>query len=211
MPLRTTTSLRRRLLKPASNSSPTLCRLIISSMDCLQEGFLYSLTGATGAGKTAITLRLAASIALGVVFAGRETKRRRVLYLAAENPDDVRMRWIALSQHMDFDMGAIEVFFVEGVFKMSRQTTGRDAKKPRSMAATLGMVIIDTSPVFYEGDDENNRTQQGQHAVMLRELIGVIPGKPAVVANCHPSKERQLPIICCPQAAATFSIRWTAT
>src|SRR5262245_31907814 len=32
----------------------------------LQEGFLYSLTGATGAGKTAITLRLAASVALGV-------------------------------------------------------------------------------------------------------------------------------------------------
>jgi hypothetical protein len=116
----------------------------------LQEGFLYSLTGATGAGKTAITLRLAASTALGVIFAGRETKRRRVLYLAAENPDDVRMRWIALG---DF-----------------------------------GLVIIDTSPVFYEGDDENNRTHQGRHAVMLRELINVIPGKPAVIANCHPVK-----------------------
>jgi flagellar biosynthesis GTPase FlhF len=50
----------------------------------LQEGFLYSLTGSTGAGKTAITLRLAASTALGVLFAGRETKRRRVLYLAAD-------------------------------------------------------------------------------------------------------------------------------
>jgi AAA domain len=52
----------------------------------LQEAFLYSLTGATGAGKTAITLRLAASVALGVVFANCETKKRRVLYLAAENP-----------------------------------------------------------------------------------------------------------------------------
>jgi hypothetical protein len=42
----------------------------------LQEGFLYSLTGATGAGKTAITLRLAASIGLGAGFANRETKKK---------------------------------------------------------------------------------------------------------------------------------------
>jgi len=73
----------------------------------LQEAFLYSLTGATGAGKTAITLRLAATTALGIVFANRETKKRRVLYLAAENPADVRMRWIALAQQMDFDADTI--------------------------------------------------------------------------------------------------------
>jgi AAA domain len=148
---------------------------------------LYSLTGATGAGKTAITLRLAASVALGVVFAGRETKQRRVLYLAAENPDDVRMCWIALSQHMHFDIDAIEVFFVEGVFKIS-DAKDRLREEAEKLGGDFGLVIIDTSPVFYEGDDENNRTQQGQHAVMLRELISVIPGKPAVIANCHPVK-----------------------
>jgi len=153
----------------------------------LQEGFLYSLTGATGAGKTAITLRLAASVALGVVFAGRETKRRRVLYLAAENPDDVRMRWIALSQYMVFDVEEIEVFFVEGVFKIS-QAKDRLKEEAAKLGGDFGMVIIDTGPVFYEGDEENNRTQQGRHAEMLRELISVIPGKPAVIANCHPVK-----------------------
>jgi hypothetical protein len=95
----------------------------------LQEGFLYSLTGATGAGKTAITLPLAASTALGAPFAGRETKKRRVLYLAGENPTDVRMRWIALSQRMDFDPDTIEVYFIDKVFKSransSRQRRGR--------------------------------------------------------------------------------------
>src|SRR5262249_26049301 len=83
----------------------------------LQQGFLYSLTGQTGSGKTAITLRLAASIALGQLFAGRETKKLRALYLAAENPDDVRMRWIALAQHMGFAVDDIEVYFIEGCFK----------------------------------------------------------------------------------------------
>ena len=153
----------------------------------LQEGFLYSLTGASGAGKTAITLRLAASIALGVAFAGRSTKKRRVLYLAAENPDDVRMRWIALAQQMDFVVDDIQVFFIEGVFKISQAATQLKEEADRH-GGDFGLVVIDTSPVFYEGDDENNRTQQGAHAKMLRDLISIIPRKPTVLANCHPVK-----------------------
>jgi hypothetical protein len=145
------------------------------------------LTGATGAGKTAITLRLAASTALGVVFAGRETKKRRVLYFAAENPTDVQMRWMALAQHMDFDVNDIEVYFVEGAFKIS-EAKDHLKTEAETFGGDFGLLIIDTSPAFYEGDDENNRKQQGNHAEMLRELISVIPGKPTVVANCHPTK-----------------------
>jgi len=153
----------------------------------LQEAFLYSLTGATGAGKTAITLRLAASVALGVAFANRETKKRRLLYFAAENPADVRMRWIALAEQMDFDPDTVEVFFIEGSFKIS-QMGGKLREEAARHGGEFGLVIIDTGPVFYEGDDENNRTQQARHAAMLRELIDVIPGKPAVIANAHPVK-----------------------
>jgi len=151
------------------------------------EAFLYSLTGATGAGKTAIALRLAASVGLGIVFANRQTKKRRVLYLAAENPVDTRMRWIALAQQMDFDADTIEVYFVEGVFKIS-QLAGRLKAEATELGGEFGLVIVDTSPVFYEGDDENNRNQQGKHAELLRSLIDTIPGKPAVIANCHPIK-----------------------
>lgn len=156
----------------------------------LLEAFLYSLTGATGAGKTAITLRLAASVALGVVFANRETKKRRVLYLAAENPADVRMRWIALAQQMDFNTDTIEVYFVEGAFKISQMGTKLKEEAAR-VGGEFGLVIVDTGPVFYEGDDENSRTQQGRHAQMLRGLIDVVPGKPAVIANVHPVKNAQ--------------------
>jgi len=186
--------------QPAQDSGETLS-LLKSSKDfiagfvppdylvdgLLQEAFLYSLTGATGAGKTAITLRLAASVARGAKFANRETKQRRVLYLAAENPVDVRMRWIALSEQMDFDADSIEVYFVEGAFKISEMADALRTEAQRA-GGEFGLVIIDTGPVFYEGDDENNRTQQGRHAEMLRGLIELIPGKPAVVANVHPVK-----------------------
>jgi AAA domain len=153
----------------------------------LLEAFLYSLTGATGAGKTSITLRLAASVALGISFAGRDCKRRRVLYLAAENPVDIRMRWIALARQMDFDADTVDVYFVEGVFRISKMTAALRAEAER-VGGEFGLVIIDTGPVFYEGDDENNRKQQGDHAEMLRGLIDVVPGKPAVLANVHPVK-----------------------
>jgi hypothetical protein len=153
----------------------------------LVRRFLYSLTGQTGAGKTCVTLRLAASTALGAAFAGRVTKKCRVLYAAAENPEDVRMRWIALAQHMDFDPDAIEVYFTEGVFTISKM-----GDKLRSEAEALGgefgLVVIDTGPAFFEGDDENSRTQMGAHARMMRSLINVVPGGPCVVVNCHPVK-----------------------
>src|SRR5215469_9286631 len=66
----------------------------------LQKQFIYSLTAPTNAGKTAIMLLLAAHVALGRDIApGVEVERSRVLYLAGENPVDVMMRWIAMSQH----------------------------------------------------------------------------------------------------------------
>jgi AAA domain len=153
----------------------------------LVRRFIYSLTGQTGSGKTCVTLRLAASAALGATFAGRVAKKCRVLYAAAENPEDVRMRWIALAEHMGFDLGTIDVYFTEGTFTISKM-----AAKLRSEAEALGgefgLVIIDTGPAFFEGDDENSRTQMGAHARMMRSLINIIPGGPAVIVNCHPVK-----------------------
>jgi hypothetical protein len=153
----------------------------------LQQGFLYSLTGQTGAGKTSITLRLAASTALGLMFANRETKKGRVLYLAAENPDDVRMRWIAIAQQMGFDPNEIEVFFSDGRFTIS-QTKDVLRLQLQNHGGEFALVIIDTGPAFFEGDDESNRTQMLAHAKMFRDLIETIPGRPCIVVNVHPVK-----------------------
>jgi hypothetical protein len=153
----------------------------------LQRRFFYSLTGQTGAGKTAIMLVLAACTALGILFAGRETKKIRVLYLAAENADDVRMRWIALAQHMDFDVDGIEVYFVEGRFTISKSLNLLRAQAERH-GGEFGLVVIDTGPTFFEGKEENENKQLGDHARLLRSLVDVIPGGPCVIANCHPTK-----------------------
>jgi hypothetical protein len=156
----------------------------------LQRRFFYSLTGQTGAGKTAIMLLLSACAAQGKLFAGRETKKIRVLYLAAENADDVRMRWIAFAQQLDFDINTIEVYFVEGRFSLSKPLQMLRTEAERQ-GGEFGMVVVDTSPTFFEGEDENANKQLGDHARILRSLIDTVPGSPCVVANCHPTKNAQ--------------------
>ena len=69
----------------------------------LQKQFLYALTGQTNAGKTAIALHFAASVALGKKIGSHEVEPGKVLYFAGENPTDIQGRWIAMSQRMDFD------------------------------------------------------------------------------------------------------------
>src|SRR5580704_17603602 len=75
----------------------------------LQRRFCYSLTARTGGGKTAILLLITASTALGRNIGEYEVEEGRVLYFAGENPDDIRMRWIAMSQQMDFDRRKVDV------------------------------------------------------------------------------------------------------
>ena len=77
----------------------------------LQRRFCYALTATTNTGKTAILLLITALVALGRPIGDRDVSQGRVLFLSGENPDDVRMRWIAMSQQLDFDIGTIDVNF----------------------------------------------------------------------------------------------------
>ena len=151
----------------------------------LQRRFIYALTGKTGAGKTAIMLLLAALIALGTAIGDRTVEKGRVLYLAGENADDVRMRWIAMAQQMDFDIDAIDVYFIAGVFKLSEMADRISAEIAKIGEITT--LLIDTSAAYFEGDNENDNKQHGDHARRMRELTKV-PGHPSVIVACHPTK-----------------------
>ena len=151
----------------------------------LQRRYCYSLTARTGSGKTAIVLALAAHVALGRPLGEREIEKGRVLMFAGENADDVCARWIALGQNMDFDVEKIDVHFVPGRFKITDLI-----EKIRTEMEALGgcaLLIIDTSAAYFEGDNENDNVQLGQHASNMRELR--IPGGPCTLINCHPPKD----------------------
>jgi hypothetical protein len=151
----------------------------------LQRGFAYSLTGATGAGKTTLSLRLMAHVESGSSLAGRDVAKGRVLMLVGENADDVRCRWIALAEQMGFFPSEVDVHFVPSVFSIRALLP-----KLRLQADKVGgfaLVVVDTSAAYFSGEEENSNKQAGDHARDIRALT-TLPGKPCVVVNCHPTK-----------------------
>jgi AAA domain len=180
--------------------SPSVVRpLIVSSADflagfvppdylidgLLQRRFCYALTAPTGSGKTAIALLISASVALDRPLGEYQLERGRVLYLAGENPDDVRMRWLAMADSMKFDPAKIDVHFLPGVFKLSEIT--ERIKAEVKQIGDVALVVVDTSAAYFEGDDENGNVQMGIHARRMRSLV-TLPGEPCVLVACHPVK-----------------------
>lgn len=150
-----------------------------------QAGFLYALTAGTGTGKTAVLLALTASTALGAPLCGREVRKGRVVYFAGENPDDVRMRWLAMAHHVGFDPAEMDVHFIAGTFSIPAAVARIELDVERLGGAD--MIVVDTSAAYFQGDDENGNTALGKHARDLRALTE-LPGKPAVLVACHPTK-----------------------
>jgi DNA-binding MarR family transcriptional regulator len=151
----------------------------------LQRRFIYAITGRTGEGKTAVCLRIAAHVASGLQLDKAVVSQGRVLYLAGENPDDIRMRWIVLMEQMGLDENDIAVDFVDGRFSISEIPAHILAA---AKAHEYVLVIVDTSVAFSQSVDENDNVEQLKHAQALRGLIDVLPGDPTILVCCHPPK-----------------------
>lgn len=150
-----------------------------------QAAFFYSLTGMTGAGKTAVLLLIAYCTALGKRLGDREVRKGRVIYSAGENPVDVRMRWLGMAHELGFDPENIDVHFIAGTYNIPECI-----EKIEEAAQRIGgvdLVIVDTSAAYFQGDDENSNTQLGNHARDMRRLTE-LPGSPCVFAAAHPVK-----------------------
>lgn len=153
----------------------------------LQKGFVYSLTGNTGDGKTAIALVLAMAVARGEPFGPHEIEQGRVIYIAKENANDVRNRLIGLTW-----LKRIGHAELERQFLVIEDLNGIEQDLPRitAEAETFGpvaLVIVDTSAATFQGDDENNNPQALAHAKAMRKIAD-LPGAPTVLVLCHPPK-----------------------
>jgi hypothetical protein len=151
----------------------------------VQRGFIYSMTARTGDGKTAVALTIAASVALARDLGDRQMDKGQVVYFAGENPDDIRMRWIAMGERMKFDVDKIDVYFVPGTGSIS---TDMDAIAERVEGiGGVDLIIVDTSAAYFEGKNENDNVEAGGHWRMLRRLTQ-LGGEPCVIVPCHPTK-----------------------
>lgn len=154
----------------------------------IQRGQLYACTAITNHGKTAIGLLMAMSVAVGVRFAGREVLPGKVLILCGENPDGFRARLQATLDFMGLEPGDVagrmmilpQALPLAGCVEQILAEARRDE-------GSYSLVLVDTSVSYYSGDDEDDNLQARSHAWHLRALAE-LPGRPAIVANCHPTK-----------------------
>ncbi|WP_323008958.1 AAA family ATPase [Paracoccus sp. (in: a-proteobacteria)] len=151
----------------------------------VQRGKLYTLTAPTGSGKTAVMLYAATSISTGNLFCETEVEHGDVLFLAGENPDDVRARVIATMEFYGIHAASSRLHFIPGTFSIRA-----DIERLRTEAEKLPnlvLVVIDTFAAYFDGEDENSNTQALDFARVVRQITQ-FTGKPAVIMPAHPVK-----------------------
>lgn len=153
----------------------------------IQRGRLYTLTAPTGSGKTAVMLYLSTCLASrgDLQFCGREVEPGNVLFLAGENPDDVRARVIGTLDHHGAESAAMGMHFIAGTFSI-RQDMER-LRQEAEKIPNLVCVVIDTFAAYFDGDDENSNAQALDFARLVRKMTA-LRDKPAVIMPAHPVK-----------------------
>jgi hypothetical protein len=154
----------------------------------LQRGYCYSLTGMTGAGKTAVALLIAVMVADragGQKLGPHDIEHGRVVYITKENPTDVRMRLIGMASQLNIELSTLDLFVIREIEDISKDLPR--ITREIEVSGPVALVIVDTSPSLFKGDDENSNKQMGDHARNMRKLCE-LPGRPVTVALCHPPK-----------------------
>lgn len=132
----------------------------------LPSGTLLLLTGESGAGKSTFACALAYAVSRGQEFLGRQTTKRPVLILDAENPSVAvieRLRRLGITTDNDF--------------RVWGQWTGEDP--PAAGGAIVldwvtrcdpkPLIIVDSLVRFYSGD-ENDAAEMRSHMAQYRKL-----------------------------------------
>lgn len=151
----------------------------------IQRGRLYTLTAPTGSGKTAVMLYIAEAMSTGAPVCERDTEQGDVLYLAGENPDDVRARVIATLAQAETPPDTSRLHFIPGTLSI-RQDMAR-LKEEIEKLPNCTLVVVDTLAAYFDGDDSNSNAQMLDFARVLRKLTEA-KGRPAVIVPAHPVK-----------------------
>lgn len=153
----------------------------------MREGSLYTLTGRTGEGKTALLVKLALAVVTGrgEEMIGRKVKKGRVAFATAENPDDLRMRLMVACFALGIDP--------ESVGRDLLISDNRVAPEDivdwiRDTGEAFTLIIIDTWQAYFDGKDPNNNAEAVSFTRRFRPLAKA-NGQPVVIIAAHPPKQ----------------------
>jgi hypothetical protein len=153
----------------------------------IRRGRIYTATGRTNSGKTALFTMAALAVATGRSdILNLDVEKGRVVYLAIENPDDTLSRFAIAQDFYSIPNSTLRnrLFIVtvkatpEGVFSALREL---------AKSGEFALVIVDTLAAYFDGTDMNDNVAAGNFMRRLRALSTVL-GNPAVVVPAHPTK-----------------------
>jgi hypothetical protein len=175
-----------------------------------QRHYCYSWTGMPGSGKSAVALRLSMQTAMQTAdrskpqsFGPHEIDHGRVLYIAKENPSDVRARLIGM-----FEKNGVTAENLAPNFLVldDIKNLEKDWKRVLVELKAFGpvdLVVVDTAPSLFDGLEENSNVQMLDHAKRVRYLSNT-PGRPCVLALGHPQKHPRSQAECIPRGAGSY-------
>jgi AAA domain len=152
----------------------------------MRSGSVYTLTARTGTGKTAFNVILALAIATGEGrrLLGRDVEPGRVLYVALENPDDVRMRFMAACYLLNLDVHSI----ADRIVILDRRCKAEDIlAMMKQEREPFRAVIVDTFAAHFDGKNVNDPIESSEFMRRYRPITQ-LPGRPTVLVSAHPTK-----------------------
>jgi AAA domain len=154
----------------------------------MRDGSLYTLTGRTGEGKTAFLVILALAVALGFgeKLIGRKVKKGRVAFCTAENPDDLRMRFMIACWTFDIDPRVVS----RDIMISDNRVAPEDiVERIREAGEDFALIVVDTWQAYFDGREPNNNAEAVSFTRRFRPLTSINSGHPVVVIAAHPPKQ----------------------
>ena len=150
----------------------------------LPTGVAYSITGYPGHGKTTLALQFALSVALGEDFSDRTVGQGSVLFLAGENPDNLKWQYAAALAARGIEAKDVPIYFKQGRFGISGSL--EDLHEKMGNIPNLKLVIVDSLQSFFEGENDNDNMQMVTMAHSMRSIVET-ETKPAILIIAHPA------------------------
>jgi hypothetical protein len=150
----------------------------------LPTGVAYSITGYPGHGKTTLALQFALSVALGEDFSDRSVSQGGVLFLAGENPDNLKWQYAAALAARGIKASDVPIYFKQGRFGVTESLD--DLHEKMSHIPNLKLVIVDSLQSFFEGENDNDNMQMVTMAHSMRSIVDT-DTKPALLIIAHPA------------------------
>ena len=158
----------------------------------LSRNSLAALYGAPGSLKSFVALDLAYHVARGLPWSGRDVEQGAVLYVAAEAPSSIEMRWLAHPETAELPVGFIGdapgMITREGIAGDAAQLADRARELEQRTGSKLALVIVDTLARTIAGGSEND---SGDMTAAIRNLDYIKQQTGACVLLVHHTGKNQ--------------------